>query len=174
LIARPFVGEVDGVGVEAKRSQVQVHVLPAPGIAFQEMDAGKFDLFQVELQAFGRILYFFEGGIGVREIVDEELIVPYRVRTLKFDGGVFETDILQLGFVLEEPPIRDIDLYGAGEQKRIRFAVLNQGAVEEHLIEEGEVDVFYLDAGMEVVGEAGGDPGYQPGLDGGQVDKTPE
>jgi hypothetical protein len=51
---------------------------------------------------------FFVGGC--REIIDEKLIVPDRVSSLQLDGGIFEADILQLGFVFEEKPVGDIDL----------------------------------------------------------------
>lgn len=170
--ARDLIGETDGIGVEAHGFQMNVHVFPPPAVAFQEVDIGQLYLFEIELKAFGGIGFF---GVLVRvgEIVYQELIVPYRVGALEFDGGVFETDVLQLGFVFEEEPVGDVDFDLAGEEKRVVAAVFYKCRIEHHLVKKLEVDMFDPDGGMEVVRKPVGHPGYQPCLDGGYMDEGP-
>lgn len=136
------------------------------------MDIGELDFFEIELQAFGRVgfLLIF---VGIGEIVHEELVVPYRVRALQLDGGVFETDVLQLRFILEEEPVGNIDPHRAGIEQGVMVAVLDQGLLEQHFIKKLEIDVFDADGGVKVMRKPFRHPGYQPGLDGGYMDERP-
>ncbi|GGA89517.1 hypothetical protein GCM10011511_10930 [Puia dinghuensis] len=80
---------------------------------------------------------------------------------------------MQLGFVFEEPPVGDVDFYGACEKQGVALVVFDHRAVQQHFVKKGEVDVFNADAGVQVVGEPFCYARNQPGLNGWQVDKTP-
>jgi len=121
------------------------------------MDIGKVHFFEVQLEALCGI---FKGGLwqdafpGVRaagEIVGDELVVPDGIVALQFDGRVFQADVLELGLILEEPPVGDVDFNGSGIEQSVLFGVLYQGALQDHFIEEREVDFFDADSGMKIV-----------------------
>jgi len=72
------------------------------------------------------------------------------------DSSVFQPDVLQLRPVLEEPPIRNIDLYGAGIEDGVVPLILYEHAIQHHFVEKGEVYVFDPDGGIQLAGQAMG------------------
>src|SRR5579872_4367242 len=149
--AGDLVGEVDGIRVETEALQLQVHVFAPPRVAFKEMDIGQLQFLEIEFQSFGGI-FFFRGLVRIGEIVDEELIVPDRVGTLQLDGGVFQPDVLQLRLILEKEPVGDVHFHCPGIEKGIFPAVFDEDVLQQHFVEEGEIDMPDPDACMQVVG----------------------
>jgi hypothetical protein len=47
--AGDLVGEAEGIGVQAEAFEMQIHILPAPAVAFEEVDIGQFHIFEIEL-----------------------------------------------------------------------------------------------------------------------------
>ena len=72
------------------------------------------------------------------------------------DGSVFQPDVLQLCPVLEEPPIRDVDLYGAGVENGVVSLVLYKHAIQHHFVEKGKVYVLDSYGGIQLAGQAMG------------------
>ena len=137
---------------------------------------GKVHFFQAELQAGGTV--FDSGAIGVSgvsgKVVDEELVIPDGVSApINLNSGVVQPDIVQLCLVFEEPPVGDVDFYGAGIEQCVIAFIQDQCVMDQHFVEEGKFDAFYPDSGVEVMGKPGRHPRYQPVLDRGQLDKHP-
>ena len=73
------------------------------------------------------------------------------------DGGVFQTDVLQLCPFFEEPQVCNVDFQGAGIEDGVSVLVFHEDILQHHFVEEGEVDPFDADGGVQLMGQAFGD-----------------
>src|SRR5690606_23605325 len=108
-------------------------------------DVIEFDASQVKVYVL-----FLAGGSGAAEIVDQELVVPNGVASVKMHHCVLQADIGELDLVSEKKPVGDIHFNGACVQQRILLVVFYQGALEQHAVEQRKVDVVDPYSGMQI------------------------
>jgi hypothetical protein len=102
---------------------------------------------------------------GTAEIIFEEAVVPDAVGAFELNNRIFKTDIAKHNAVFKEEPVSDVHLNGPGVEQGIVVLIMYQGAFEHHFIEQGKVNVFDLNLGVEVFGKFARNLFYQPVLD---------
>ncbi len=97
----------------------------------------------------GAAFRFFPRGWR-RKVINQKLVVPGGIIPLHLDHRIFQADIFQYNIFFEKKPVCDSDPYFAGRKNGIFFLIPDQHSLQVHMVEQGEVDMFYFNAGMKV------------------------